>query len=104
MNDLRVAVVGGSIAGPLVAALLQRRAGIDVKIFEQARPRFGQGGGVIFLDLTTLEVMDDLGVDRASLVDFDGEFDDADPKAPAMRLLAYLGWLEEHLLEALSSP
>jgi len=75
MNDLRIAVVGGSIAGPLVAALLQRRAGIDVKIFEQARPRFGQGGGVIFLDLTTLEVMDDLGVDRASLVDFDGEFD-----------------------------
>jgi hypothetical protein len=44
-----------------------------------------------------------LGVRLEITEDFDGQVDDADPRAPAMRLLAYLGWLEEHLLEALSS-
>ena len=44
-----------------------------------------------------------LGVRLEITEDFDGQVDDADPRAPAMHLLAYLGWLEEHLLEALSS-
>lgn len=44
-----------------------------------------------------------LGVRLAITEDFDGQVDDADPRAPAMHLLSYLGWLEEHLLEALSS-
>ena len=29
--------------------------------------------------------------------------DDNDPRAPAFRLLSYLGWLEEQLLDALQS-
>jgi hypothetical protein len=44
-----------------------------------------------------------LGVRLGITEDFDGEVDEADPQAPAMRLLAYLGWLEEHLLDALSA-
>lgn len=44
-----------------------------------------------------------LGVRLEITEDFDGQVDDADPRAPAMHLLSYLGWLEEHLLEALSS-
>jgi len=44
-----------------------------------------------------------LGVRLDITEDFDGQVDDADPRAPAMHLLSYLGWLEEHLLEALSS-
>jgi hypothetical protein len=44
-----------------------------------------------------------LGVRLDITEDFDGEVDEADPRAPAMHLLSYLGWLEEHLLEALSS-
>jgi hypothetical protein len=44
-----------------------------------------------------------LGVRLEITDDFDGQVDDADPRAPTMHLLAYLGWLEEHLLEALSS-
>ena len=35
--------------------------------------------------------------------DFDGDVDDADPRAPALRLLSYLGWLEEQLLDALQT-
>jgi hypothetical protein len=44
-----------------------------------------------------------LGVRLEITEDFDGQVDDDDPRAPAMHLLSYLGWLEEHLLEALSS-
>jgi Domain of unknown function (DUF2017) len=44
-----------------------------------------------------------LGVRLDITEDFDGRVDDADPRAPAMHLLSYLGWLEEHLLDALSS-
>jgi hypothetical protein len=44
-----------------------------------------------------------LGVRLDVTEDFDGQVDDADPRAPGMHLLSYLGWLEEHLLEALSS-
>jgi Domain of unknown function (DUF2017) len=43
-----------------------------------------------------------LGVRLEITEDFDGQVDDADPRAPGMHLLSYLGWLEEHLLDALS--
>ena len=42
-----------------------------------------------------------LGVRLDITEDYDGEVDDADPRAPAFRLLSYLGWLEEQLLDAL---
>jgi Domain of unknown function (DUF2017) len=44
-----------------------------------------------------------LGVRLDITEDYDGEVDDTDPRAPAFRLLSYLGWLEEQLLEALQS-
>lgn len=44
-----------------------------------------------------------LGVRLDITDDFDGDVDDTDPRAPALRLLSYLGWLEEQLLEALQS-
>lgn len=44
-----------------------------------------------------------LGVRLGIEEDFDGRVDESDPSAPAMHLLAYLGWLEELLVEALSS-
>jgi hypothetical protein len=44
-----------------------------------------------------------LGVRLDITEDFDGDVDDTDPRAPALRLLSYLGWLEEQLLSALQS-
>jgi hypothetical protein len=44
-----------------------------------------------------------LGVRLDITEDYDGEVDDNDPRAPAFRLLSYLGWLEEQLLDALQS-
>ena len=44
-----------------------------------------------------------LGVRLDITEDYDGDVDDTDPRAPAFRLLTYLGWLEEQLLDALGS-
>lgn len=44
-----------------------------------------------------------LGVRLGIEEDFDGRVDESDPSAPAMNLLAYLGWLEELLVETLSA-
>ncbi|HYJ73541.1 MAG TPA: DUF2017 family protein [Actinomycetota bacterium] len=44
-----------------------------------------------------------LGVRLDITEDFDGDVDDTDPRAPALRLLSYLGWLEEQLLDALQT-
>jgi Domain of unknown function (DUF2017) len=44
-----------------------------------------------------------LGVRLDITEDYDGDVDDTDPQAPAFRLLSYLGWLEEQLLEALQA-
>ncbi len=43
-----------------------------------------------------------LGVRLDITEDFDGAVDDADPRAPGMHLLSYLGWLEEHLVATLA--
>ena len=44
-----------------------------------------------------------LGVRLDITEDYDGDVDDTDPRAPAFRLLSYLGWLEEQLLDALQT-
>jgi hypothetical protein len=44
-----------------------------------------------------------LGVRLGITEDFDGDIDPSDPQAPALNVLAYLGWLEENLVDALSS-
>jgi hypothetical protein len=44
-----------------------------------------------------------LGVRLGITEDFEGDVDPSDPQAPALHILSYLGWLEENLLEALTS-
>jgi hypothetical protein len=44
-----------------------------------------------------------LGVRLGITEDFDGDIDPSDPRAPALNVLSYLGWLEENLVDALSS-
>jgi Domain of unknown function (DUF2017) len=44
-----------------------------------------------------------LGVRLGITEDFDGDIDPSDPQAPALNVLSYLGWLEENLVDALSS-
>jgi hypothetical protein len=44
-----------------------------------------------------------LGVRLGITEDFEGDIDPSDPQAPALNVLSYLGWLEENLVDALST-
>ncbi|MFY1700197.1 FAD-dependent monooxygenase [Micromonospora sp. WMMA1923] len=68
----RVAVIGGSLTGP-VAALLLLRAGLDVTVHEAAPASAPLGGGLIGLEHTALDVLDRLGIDQREFIVSDSE-------------------------------
>jgi 2-polyprenyl-6-methoxyphenol hydroxylase-like FAD-dependent oxidoreductase len=73
MNDLSIAIVGGSITGP-VLCLLFRQAGFnDVRIYEATPRAVPKAGGVIGLDHTSLGVLDTIGVPQDEIISFPSE-------------------------------
>ena len=62
---MKIAIVGGGIAG-LAAAIVLRRRGLDVSVFERA-PTFTPAGAGILLSPNALGVLDSLGLARAAL-------------------------------------
>jgi Domain of unknown function (DUF2017) len=77
---------------------------------EQGRPLGGRRWTVELSGEETaawLGVLNDvrltLGVRLEITEDFTGDIDERDPRAPALHLLDYLGWLEEHLLMAITA-
>lgn len=95
MNEELVA--GKQAAADLLAESLERAA------------RHGSRWSVDLTEeeaLAWLGVLNDirltLGVRLEIKDDLDGHLDESDPRAPGLRLLYYLGWLEELLLEAVA--
>jgi Domain of unknown function (DUF2017) len=98
----------------LVAAKLEA-VELVTKSLERAEPEHGRalGGKRWTVELSAEEtaawlgVLNDvrltLGVRLEITEDFTGDIDESDPRAPALHLLDYLGWLEEHLLMALTA-
>ncbi|MBQ1052719.1 FAD-dependent monooxygenase [Micromonospora sp. C51] len=72
VRRLRVAVVGGSLTGPVVALLLLR-AGFDVTVYEAMPASAPRGGGLIGLEHTALDVLDRLGIAQREVVAYDSE-------------------------------
>jgi 2-polyprenyl-6-methoxyphenol hydroxylase-like FAD-dependent oxidoreductase len=68
-----IAVVGGSLTGPVVALLLVQ-AGFDrVTVYEAVPAAAPQGGGLISLEHSALDVLDRLGIPQHEYVKFDTE-------------------------------
>ncbi|MBQ1050831.1 FAD-dependent monooxygenase [Micromonospora sp. C51] len=68
-----IAVVGGSLTGPITALLLLQ-AGFDaVTVFEAAPASAPLGGGLIGLERPALDVLDRLGIDQREFVAHDSE-------------------------------
>jgi 2,6-dihydroxypyridine 3-monooxygenase len=71
--QLRIAVVGGSLTGPVAAHLLLQ-AGFDhVGVYEAAPAEAPQAGGLISLEHSALDVLDRLDIPQAEFVIADSE-------------------------------
>jgi 2-polyprenyl-6-methoxyphenol hydroxylase-like FAD-dependent oxidoreductase len=69
----RVAVVGGSLTGPVAAQLLIQ-AGFDrVALYEAVPATAPQGGGLISLEHSALDVLDRLSIPQDEFVKFDSQ-------------------------------
>ncbi|WP_345140684.1 FAD-dependent monooxygenase [Dactylosporangium darangshiense] len=70
---LRVAVVGGSLSGPTAALLLLDAGFDDVTVYEAVPAGAPQGGGLIGLEHSSLDILDHLGVPQDEFVRYDSE-------------------------------
>jgi 2-polyprenyl-6-methoxyphenol hydroxylase-like FAD-dependent oxidoreductase len=71
-KTLRVAVIGGSLTGPAIALLLLH-AGLDVTVYEAVPASAPQGGGLIGLDHSSLDILDRLGIPQSQFTASDSE-------------------------------
>ena len=68
-----IAVIGGSLTGPVIALLLMQ-AGFDrVRVFEATPSTAPLGGGLIGLEHSSLDVLDRLGIPQEEFVAYDSE-------------------------------
>jgi 2,6-dihydroxypyridine 3-monooxygenase len=68
--DSPIAIVGGSITGPVLYLLLRQAGFRNVHIYEATPRAVPQAGGVIGLDHTSLGVLDTIGVPQHEIVPF----------------------------------
>lgn len=67
-GTLRIAVIGGSLTGPATALLLLHAGFTDVTVFEATPASAPQGGGLIGLEHSSLDILDRLGVPQNEFV------------------------------------
>src|SRR6266542_4575890 len=69
-DELSIAIVGGSITGPVLSLLLRQAGFNNVHVYEGTPSAVPQAGGVIGLDHTSLGVLDTIGVPQEEIVPF----------------------------------
>lgn len=67
-RSLSVAVIGGSLVGPLTALLLQRKGFTDVAVYEALPEAQSRSGGIMGVRFATLDVIESVGIDRRTIV------------------------------------
>ncbi|UQU67379.1 FAD-dependent monooxygenase [Couchioplanes caeruleus] len=72
-SGLRVAVVGGSLTGPTTALLLHHAGFDDVTLYEATPASAPLGGGLIGLEHSSLDILDQLGVPQHEFVPYESE-------------------------------
>ncbi|WP_063778341.1 hypothetical protein [Micromonospora sp. RV43] len=72
-NRPRIAVIGGSLTGPVTALLLLHAGFDDVTVYEAAPASASLGGGLIGLEHPALDVLDRLDIGQHEFVAHDSE-------------------------------
>lgn len=67
-KDIRIAVIGGSLVGPTLKLLLERRGFTDVTVFESMSSAQSRSGGIMGLRYPTIEALESIGIDRRSII------------------------------------
>jgi len=70
---MKIAIVGGSLTGPLTALLLNKAGFESVTVFEGAPQNMSRAGGVIGLDYASLDVLDELGISQEEYITYTSE-------------------------------
>jgi len=70
---MKIAIVGGSLTGPLTALLLGEAGFSDVVVFESSPQTMSRAGGVIGLDYASLDVIDSLGIPQEEYITYTSE-------------------------------
>ncbi|MGH9821824.1 MAG: FAD-dependent monooxygenase [Blastocatellia bacterium] len=68
-----IGVIGGSLVGPLLALLLQEAGFSNVHVYEATQEGVPQAGGIIGLDLVSLDVLDSVGIEQKEIIPFESE-------------------------------
>jgi 2-polyprenyl-6-methoxyphenol hydroxylase-like FAD-dependent oxidoreductase len=68
-----ITVIGGSLVGPLLSLLLQEAGFTNVHVYEATPEAVSQAGGVIGLDLVSLDILDSVGIDQKEIIPFESE-------------------------------
>lgn len=68
-----ISVIGGSLVGPLLSLLLTQAGFSHVHVYEATPEALSQAGGVIGLDLVSLDVLDAVGIEQKEIIPFESE-------------------------------
>ncbi|SRR5579875_103279 len=69
-----ISVIGGSLVGPLLSLLLAQAGFSHVHVYEATPEALPQAGGVIGLDLVSLDVLDSVGIEQKEIIPFESEW------------------------------
>jgi len=72
-SESSIAVIGGSLVGPLLSLLLEQGGFNNVHVYEATPEAVPQAGGVIGLDWVSLDMLDAVGVDQEEIIPFESE-------------------------------
>lgn len=72
-RDSSIAIVGGSLTGPVLSLLLRRAGFTNVSVYEATPSTVSQAGGVIGLDHVALGVLDSIGIEQDEVIPFNSE-------------------------------
>jgi len=68
-----LSIIGGSLVGPLLALLLAESGFPHIQVYEATPEAVPQAGGVIGLDLVSLDILDAVGIAQPEIIPFTSE-------------------------------